>query len=88
MIKGTQRRIVEIRLGKSKLYESACFWLRQGVGAEQKSERELLEEARAIVSALEPRGKRIRRALIWRIALCVLMLLIGAALGFGLALLL
>lgn len=87
MIKGVQRRVIELKLGKSKLYESACFFLRQGVGAEQRSERELLEEARAIVSALEPRGKRSGRARVRWIALCIMMTLLGGAIGFGLALL-
>ena len=87
MLKGTQRRVVEIRLSGSKLYESACFFLRQGVGAEQKGEAELISEARALVGALVPPKRKRRKAWVERLISCLVSLLIGGAIGFALSLL-
>lgn len=85
MIKGVQRRVVEVRLGKSKIYESACFLLRQGVEAEQKKENELIEEARAIVGALSPPRKKRRRERLIRTLGYAVAFLVGGAVGFGAA---
>lgn len=86
MLKGIQRRFVEIKISGSKAYDSACFILRQGVDAEARSELELVEEARRIVGSLEPKKKKGagRRALL--ILLSLLLVAVGAVLGFLLSL--
>lgn len=87
MIKGIQRRIVEVKLSGSKAYESACFILRQGTGAETKSESELVDEARRIVSALEPQKRKKADKLIMRLLLPLLLVVVGGIVGFLLSLL-
>ena len=82
MIKGVQRRIVEVKLDGSKAYESACFILRQGAGAETKSESELVDEAKRIVGALEPKKRKKAGKIIGKLLLSLLLLVIGCAIGF------
>ena len=85
MVKGIQRRIVEVKLNDSKTYESACFVLRQKSEIEKKSDTELIEEARRIAGSLEPhRRKKVGRQ-IAKILLVLLLLFVGAAIGFSLS---
>lgn len=86
MIKGVQRRVVEVKLCGSKIYESACFVLRQGVGTESATQGELINEAKQIINSIEPPKKKKRAGrIVGRILFCLLLLAVGAALGFALS---
>ena len=82
MVKGIQRRFVEMKLVGSKTYESAYFILKRGTEPQKSGEKELLEEARRIVSSLDNDKKKAKDGKIVRILLYPLLFLIGAALGF------
>ena len=86
MVKGIQRRFVEMKLVGSKTYESAYFILKRGNEAQKSGEKELLDEARRIVSSLDAGKKKAKGGRIVRILLYPLLFLIGAALGFVIAL--
>jgi hypothetical protein len=87
MVKGIQRRFVEMKLSGSKAFESAYFILRQSSEAEKRSESELIDEARKIVGALEPQRRKKTDKLIGRVLLYLFFLFIGAVIGFLLSLL-
>lgn len=82
MLKGRQRRMVEVRLQGNKYYESACFIFRRGEAAEAANEGELVEEARRIIASLD--GKKKGR--VWRrtsvTLLSLLIFTVGACAGF------
>ena len=82
MLKGIQRRFVEMKLVGSKTYESAYFILKRGSEPQKSGEQELLEEARKIVSSFDTDKKKAKGGRIVRILLYPLLFLIGAALGF------
>ena len=82
MVKGIQRRFVEMKLVGSKTYESAYFILKRGSESQKSGEQELLEEARKIVSSFDTDKKKAKGGRIVRILLYPLLFLIGAALGF------
>jgi pilus assembly protein TadC len=87
MVKGIQRRFVEMKLSGSKAFESAYFILRQSSEAEKRSESELIDEARRIVGTLEPQKRKNAGKLIGRLLLSLLFVVIGAVVGFLLSLL-
>ena len=82
MLKGTQRRMVEVKLKDNKIYESACFIFRQGVGSEKKSEVELVEEARRIITSLDPSRSAKVKQKISVVVLSLLVFTVGACAGF------
>ena len=82
MVKGIQRRFVEMKLVGSKTYESAYFILKRGNEPQKSEEKELLDEARRIVSSLDNDKKKAKGGKIVRILLYPLLFLIGSALGF------
>lgn len=88
MLKGVQRRMVEVKLSGSKAYESACFILRRGAEAEARGERELVDEAKRIVDTLDQTKRKSGKKALRTVLLCILLFLLGALIGFSLSLLL
>jgi hypothetical protein len=84
MIKGINKRVVMLRLEGNRLYESVCFVVRRDVERRREEEKDMLREANRILSEMELRGARKKGR--WkRAVLCALMLVIGIAVGAGLA---
>lgn len=52
MVRGIERRIVELKLSDNKFYERACLILKVDTGIGIPNERELIDEARRIVSEI------------------------------------
>lgn len=83
MVKGAQRRMVQVRMGNSRYFEEALFIVRRDLPRQKAGEDEMLAEANRILrESLHGEGKRKRRlpaGLFW--------LLGGVLLGLGAALL-
>ncbi len=81
MIKGIERRVVEMKLTGNRFYERACLILKVDEKIGVPDERELIEEARRIVSqiGISPKGER-RRAIL-RFAFAFLCFFIGIFTG-------
>ena len=83
MVKGVHRQMVEIKLKSSKLYEGAYFVLRPSAQSFATSEREVLDEAKRIIGAVdEDRAKARRSTLTNKLLSGALLLLLGMAIGF------
>ena len=82
MVKGIERRVVELKIKDSEIYERACFILRCGEMSADACERELLAEAQRIVNSLCPSKKSKRCDARRRILFCALIFLLGALVGF------
>jgi hypothetical protein len=86
MVKGVHKRIVEIKINGSKLYDHACLVFKSGDVASLTNEREMIEEANRIigeVGANDGRRKRRRRSKLACALLCLLCLIIGIAVGLS-----
>ena len=82
MVKGIERRVVELKIKDSEIYERACFILRYGEMSADACERELLAEAQRIVNSLCPSKKSKRCDARRRILFCALIFLLGVLVGF------
>ena len=88
MVKGIQRRMVEVRLRGSRIYEWAYFVMRADRAREPISEREILDEANKIIASLEAgREKCTKNSSSGKILSGALLLLLGLVIGFAIGVL-
>lgn len=77
MVKGVTRQVVVVRSPDPKLFEQAIFLLRENLGPQAPSEREILRQAQQIaddyILSATPRGQR------WTVIRPLLYALLGAA---------
>ena len=79
-VKGSQRRMVQVRIGNSRYYEEALFIVRRDLPKAAFPEREMLAEANRILrenAVREERQANPAKALAWLFG--------GMVLGFALA---
>jgi hypothetical protein len=81
MIKGIERRVVEMKLTDNKFYERACLVLKVGEKIGASNEQELIEEARRIVSQIGTSKKSKRRFSVWWFVFAALFFCAGAFTG-------
>lgn len=83
MIKGVQKKLIEVKLRGSRLYESACFVCKSGSAAAGVSESDLVGEADRIIREVGAKEKKRASVGGARIALAALLFFcIGSAIGF------
>ncbi len=86
MVKGINKQMIVLKIEGNRIYESACFILRNEVQKSRDNERDMLNEANRILEGMElKKQKKKRRGGFWRFALSLLLLVVGAAIGFGLS---
>lgn len=83
VIKGVQKRMIEVKLSGSKLYDSACFICKSGSAAARVSESEMIDEANKIISEIGVRSGKRRKRRGLAVFLSMLFCLLGALVGFG-----
>ncbi len=89
MIKGINKQMVVLKLDSNRLYESACFVLRNDIERKKQEERDMLSEANRILAEMEiKKPKKATRGGFRRFLWAMLLLLIGGAVGFGIGFLL
>ena len=88
MVKGIERRVVELKIKDSEIYERACFILRCGEISAEVCERELINEAHRIVNSLCPSKTSKKAQMRRRLLFSALIFLLGALIGFALGALL
>ena len=81
MIKGIERRVVEMKLPSNRFYERACLVLKVDLKNREADERDLIEEARRILSTLGVTKKGERRRTVLRILFALLCFLLGILTG-------
>ena len=83
MIKGINQQMIVLRLEGNRIYESACFVLKNEVVRTKENNRDMLNEANRLLEQMELgrfRGKK--RAWHKRLIFALLMLAVGVAIGF------
>jgi hypothetical protein len=84
MIKGINKQMIVLKLENNRLYESACFLLRADTQRKKQEEGDMLSEANRILAEMDiKKPKRATRGGFRRFLGAVLLVLLGAALGFG-----
>lgn len=87
MVKGLNKQMIVLRIDGNRIYESACFILKNEVSQSKETRKDMLAEANRLLGEMDldaarPRKKRgFGKFMLW---LCVFLL--GAILGFGVAL--
>ena len=84
MVKGINKQMIVLKLDNNRLYDSACFVLKNDVKQQKEAQKDMLYEANRILSEMEIKKVRPRRRGFFRRALLWLFVfLLGAAIGFG-----
>ena len=81
MVRGIERRIVELKLSDNKFYERACLILKVDTGIGIPNERELIDEARRIVSEIGISKRSDKRRAVQNSIFALLCFCIGLITG-------
>lgn len=84
MIRGVHKRIVEVKVSGSRLFDHACLVFKSGEIALQTSEKDMLEEANRIigeVGARDAKRRRSKKRFLGVFALCLVCLAVGVGIG-------
>ena len=82
MIKGINKQMIVLKLESNRLYESACFVLRNDVERKRQEEKDMLNEANRILAEMDIKHpKREMRGRMGRFTRTMIVLMIGAAIG-------
>ena len=86
MVKGINKQMIVLKLEGNRLYDSACFVLKNDVKQQKEAQKDMLYEANRILAEMEIKKVRPKRKGIFRrFLLWVLIFLLGALLGFALS---
>ncbi len=88
MVKGINKQMIVLKIDGHRIYESACFVLKNDVKASHEKKSDMLVEANRILEEMELDGgnPRRKRHILRKILVGCLLLLIGGIIGFGIAL--
>ena len=84
LVRGVHKRIIEVKVNGSRLFDQACLVFKSGDIATKTSEKDILEEANRIigeVGARDGKKNKVGRRVAVVILLCLLCL--GAGIGIG-----
>ena len=88
MVKGINKQMVVLSIEGNKLYESACFVLKNDASASRETKKDMLAEANKILCEMDigrARRGRVRRPFFKRFFSALVLLLIGGVAGFALS---
>ncbi len=86
MVKGINKQMIVLKIEGNRLYDSACFVLKNEVTRSKESEKDMLYEANRLLGEMElKRSKKKGRGVGRRLLVGVLLLLLGAVGGFALS---
>ena len=84
LVRGVHKRIIEVKVNGSRLFDQACLVFKSGDIATKTSEKDILEEANRIIGEVGARdGKRKKRAktALATVFLCLVCLAVGIGIG-------
>lgn len=90
MVKGINKQMIVLNIEGNRIYESACLVLKNDIKPSKGKDNELLEEANRILDELDlsRKTRRGKKGKLRRFLLALLLLIVGMAVGFALAMLL
>jgi hypothetical protein len=83
MVKGINKQMVILKMDDNRLYDSACFVLRNDVKQRKEDQKDMLYEANRILAEMEIKKVRPKKRRFRRFLLSLFLFLLGAAIGFG-----
>ena len=87
MVKGINKQMIVLKLEGNALYDSACFVLRNEVKQSRENKKDMLYEANRILAQMDikkPRSSKVGR-FFKRVLWSLILLVVGAAVGFVVA---
>ena len=86
MVKGVNKQMIVLRIDGNRIYESACFVLKSDVSHTKEARKDMLNEANRLLGDMEIKKARSGKGRIfWRIALPLILFVIGVVTGFVLS---
>ena len=86
MVKGLNKQMIILRLDDNRIYESACFILKNEVTHKKETEKDMLAEANRLLGEMElGRARSRKRRGFGRFLLWLAVFLLGGVAGFALA---
>ena len=87
MVKGLNKQMIILHLEGNRIYESACFILKNEVSHTKETKKDMLAEANRLLGEMELRTARPRkRRAFGKFLLWFGVFLLGAIIGFGISL--
>lgn len=89
MVKGVNRQMIVLKLDGNRIYDSACFVLKNDAKQQKEAQKDMLREANRILAQMDIKRSRPRRiGWFWKLLFLLLILVIGMIIGFALSFLL
>ena len=84
LVRGIHKRIIEVKINGSKLFDHACLVFKSGEIASQTSEKDMIEEANRIIGEVGARdGKKNKVGKRVAVVILLCLLCLGAGIGIG-----
>ncbi len=84
MVKGINKQMIVLKIDGNKIYDSACFILKNEVCHAKENERDMLREANRLLAEMDiGKPKKKKRHIFLKLLLCALLFIVGTAIGAG-----
>ena len=86
MVKGVNKQMIVLRIDGNRIYESACFVLKNDVVHSKQTQRDMLDEANRLLMEMDiKKANPKKRRVFWRVAIPTTLFILGVAAGFALS---
>ncbi len=86
MVKGINKQMIVLKIEGNRLYDSACFILKNEVERAKETEKDMLYEANRLLGEMDLKKVKHKKHRVWRsILISAALLLVGAVCGFALS---
>ena len=86
MVKGVNKQMIVLRIDGNRIYESACFVLKNEALPSKATQRDMLDEANRLLAEMDIKKARPKkRRTFWRIAIPTVLFVLGVLAGFALS---
>ena len=85
MVKGVNKQMIVLRIDDNRIYESACFVLKNEINHTKETKKDMLNEANRLLSQMDIKARPKKRRVFWRVALPIVIFALGAVAGFALS---
>ena len=83
MVKGINKQMIVLKIDGNRVYDSACFILKNEVDRAKETQKDMLYEANRLLGEMELKGVKKKKKGKWKIILLgAVMLVVGVAVGF------
>ncbi len=84
MVKGINKQMIVLKLEGNRIYDSACFILKNEVQRSKDNQNDMLYEANRLLGEMDIKKYKGKKKGFWRKLIFALsFLILGAVIGFG-----